>query len=438
MKKLLYLLCLINLISLSSCDQTDQSSIKPSIQETENESTRKESKIESTEKEIYNDISYEYVDEQGYYVNGYYGDETNITIPSEINEIPVYGIKNNAFINKSEITQINLPSTLVYIGVSAFIGCSNLTSIAIPEGVTILGSAFYGCCSLTNIELPSTLTSIGSNTFYGCNSLTNIEIPNGVTYIGDSAFKDCSGLTNIVVPNSVTSIGEAAFSGCSGLEKITLPFVGNLVGSPFGYVFGKKSYPGSTPVTQYYRGRTGEVDKIKKTVFYLPTNLTEVTITGGDIFYGAFYNCTMLTSITLGDVMFTDYVIFYNCSNLTNIEISSCGDSIHNSAFNSCKSLTNITLPESVKVIWQYAFAECYNLTYIIIKSKEIYIYETFGIYNNLPIIYFSGTPSELIINEYSQRNFPMENVYFYSETQPTSSGNYWYYDTDGKTPLIW
>ena len=65
MKKLLYLLCLINLISLTSCDSTEQSSIKPSIQETESESTRKESKIESTvkeseidstEKEIYNGI----------------------------------------------------------------------------------------------------------------------------------------------------------------------------------------------------------------------------------------------------------------------------------------------------------------------------------------------------------------------------------------------
>ena len=28
--------------------------------------------------------------------------------------------------------------------------------------------------------------------------------------------------------------------------------------------------------------------------------------------------------------------------------------------------------------------------------------------------------------------------LYFYSETEPTKDGNYWHYDTDGKTPIVW
>ena len=28
--------------------------------------------------------------------------------------------------------------------------------------------------------------------------------------------------------------------------------------------------------------------------------------------------------------------------------------------------------------------------------------------------------------------------IYYYSEQQPTSEGNYWHYDTDGKTPIVW
>jgi len=28
--------------------------------------------------------------------------------------------------------------------------------------------------------------------------------------------------------------------------------------------------------------------------------------------------------------------------------------------------------------------------------------------------------------------------IYFFSSTEPTEEGNYWHYDTDGKTPIIW
>lgn len=62
------------------------------------------------------------------------------------------------------------------------------------------------------------MTSIGdSYTFYGCSSLTSITIPNGVTNIGKDAFSYCRGLTSINIPDSVTSIGKNAFYNCSGL-----------------------------------------------------------------------------------------------------------------------------------------------------------------------------------------------------------------------------
>ncbi|MBQ2239705.1 MAG: leucine-rich repeat domain-containing protein, partial [Alistipes sp.] len=57
--------------------------------------------------------------------------------------------------------------------------------------------AFEGCSSLTSITIPESVTIIGHGAFYGCSSLTSITIGNGVTSIGEWAFEDCSSLTSI-------------------------------------------------------------------------------------------------------------------------------------------------------------------------------------------------------------------------------------------------
>ena len=66
-----------------------------------------------------------------------------------------------------------------------------------------------------NITIPSTVTyqsntysvtSIGKWAFLDCTGLTAITIPNSVTSIGEYALSGCEGLTTITIPNSVTSI----------------------------------------------------------------------------------------------------------------------------------------------------------------------------------------------------------------------------------------
>ena len=110
------------------------------------------------------------------------------------------------------------------IGSYAFSGCSRLTSLTLPAGITeIRDHAFRGCSGLTSLNLPAGITWIGGDAFYGCSGLTSLNLPAGITSIGYHAFYGCSGLTSLTLPAGITSIGEYAFEGCSGLTSLTLP-----------------------------------------------------------------------------------------------------------------------------------------------------------------------------------------------------------------------
>ena len=130
-------------------------------------------------------------------------------------------IGNYAFYGCSVLTSLTLPSGLTEIGEGAFAACSGLTSITLPSGVTSIGNyAFWHCSGLTNITLPSGVTKIGDYAFSDCRGLTSITLPSGVTSIGKGAFAACSGLTSITLPSGLTEIGEGAFHDCSGLTSI--------------------------------------------------------------------------------------------------------------------------------------------------------------------------------------------------------------------------
>ena len=133
-------------------------------------------------------------------------------------------IGDYAFFGCSRLTSITLPSGVTEIGEDAFWGCSGLTSITLPSGVTEIGDyAFDSCSGLTSITLPSGVTEISESAFYNCSGLTSITLPSSVTKIGETAFSYCSGLTSITLPSALTEIGNWAFNECSGLTSITLP-----------------------------------------------------------------------------------------------------------------------------------------------------------------------------------------------------------------------
>ena len=143
----------------------------------------------------------------------------DIVIPDGITSIG-----NEAFNRCGSLTSFVIPNGVTSIGDSAFAGCRSLSNIAIPDSVTSIGTwTFCGCESLTNIAIPDSVTRIGNNAFCYCKSLSSVVIPDGITSIGYGTFWGCGSLTDIVIPDSVTSIGGGAFNGCTSLTDIVIP-----------------------------------------------------------------------------------------------------------------------------------------------------------------------------------------------------------------------
>ncbi len=116
-------------------------------------------------------------------------------------------------------TNVTIPSTVEEIGGSAFEGNKTVELVVVPNSVKKIGSyAFWGCDNLDTVVLGRGLTEVGDYAFTNCQGLEQMAIPANVTRIGISAFKNCVNLTDITIPSEVTYIHESAFDGCYKLQ----------------------------------------------------------------------------------------------------------------------------------------------------------------------------------------------------------------------------
>jgi hypothetical protein len=84
------------------------------------------------------------------------------------------------------------------IGAGCFAGCEELTTIVLPESITIISPmAFSGCTGLRGLYLHDGVEVIGADAFAGCKSLEAIYIPASVETISPGCFDDCASLLYI-------------------------------------------------------------------------------------------------------------------------------------------------------------------------------------------------------------------------------------------------
>lgn len=257
------------------------------------------------------------------------------------------------------VTYKNKVFKVVQIGIQAFAGCTSLTSVSIPQGVTsFLQVCFDGCSNLSSVTIPQSVTNLGWGSFSGCSNLSSISLPQGITTIEADVFSGCSSLISIILPEGITAIKSRAFLGCSSLSSIDLP--NSLIG-------------------------------IDTYAFNGCANLTSILLPQGlkTISRYAFAGCSSLSSIIIPNQVseISEYA-FAECNNLASVVLPEGLKWIDKNSFLNCSSLTEISIPKSLQSIYENAFSGCTGLKKVIVKDISAWCKIIFSTPESNPLHY--------------------------------------------------
>ena len=184
---------------------------------------------------------------------------------------------------------------------------------------------------LKNLDIAEVnITALPTQAFYKSTNVEHLILPKTLTTIGKEMFYR-SKLKSVVIPASVETIEAAAFMGCSSLATVTFEKGSQLKTIGGGY-------------SSYYPN-----------------------------YYGAFLDCTALTSIEIpASVETIEAAAFMRCSKLATVtfekgsQLKTIGgdysSSYYYGVFSDCTALKSIEIPASVETIEATAFKGCSSL----------------------------------------------------------------------------
>ncbi|MBR1784537.1 MAG: leucine-rich repeat domain-containing protein [Bacteroidales bacterium] len=188
----------------------------------------------------------------GYSWDGYTTPAGALTIPQQAGGCAVTAIDRLAFVDCQKLVSVQVPGSVLTVGMRAFALDTLLESVVMAEGVQQIESmAFSGCSRLAYVDLPSTLVRLGnaafnSTAFYmdssnwtACYTLAldgwvlregdkwegPVAVGEGVVGIANNAFFGCAAVDVVELPSTLRIIGDEAFRQCPALDTLRLAAV---------------------------------------------------------------------------------------------------------------------------------------------------------------------------------------------------------------------
>ncbi|MCD8119487.1 MAG: leucine-rich repeat domain-containing protein [Lachnospiraceae bacterium] len=274
-------------------------------------------------------------------ITKYVGSETTVTVPAELDGLPVTQIGGTApnstydyeAFRGTRVQEVIISEGITTIGGYAFSNCGQLQTIVIPESVSSIGMDAFGD-GVTDTPWYRSLKESGEEFVIvgdGCLILYNgddyeVTVPDGVKGIFE-AFRENEDIEEVTLPDSVTQI-VGGFYGCTYLRRVNLP--------ESMTVLGRNAFEGCTALRE----------------MELPAGLKKID-------RGAFFGCTRLKSIVFGgELESIGTRAFGNCTSITAVEFPESLLEIGEKAFDGCTALTEVRGGQNVEKVGAFAFAD--------------------------------------------------------------------------------
>ena len=300
----------------------------------------------------------------------YYGNETDLKVPDEIDGKTVTEINQKA-IDQTSLHTISLPKTLTYIGDSDFSHAKNLTSIEVRDSEygktrfwTDENGVLYGYVDHhTDVDKTTYNKYLELLCYPSAKSEKSYTVNDKVTAIGSSAFSNCFYLEEINLGNGVRKLGVAAFKNCMSIQSITIPKNVQKIGYNVAYFCDKLAAYHVDEQNENYCDIDGVLytkDKSKLVIYPKAKKLTDQI-----------------------------YTVDPACKEIEGM------------AFDYAAGLKEIKLPDGLTTIGRYAFLCCEQLEKLQIPETVTTIKGALDHITNLRYLYLCGdVPEDFVENE--------------------------------------
>ena len=261
-----------------------------------------------------------------------FGDNTFLTTVTGFENTAVESLPTNAFNGCTALTSISFPNGITQIGEKAFYKCSALTGtytftnvetiskesfryaatnqgtnlvLSFPSLVTLGGNSgdthVFSNSGITELSFGDDVKDMGYNTFTSCSRLWRVEFAGfaeGFTF-KSYTFESCSALKAFSIPEGITSLPERMFKDCSSLTAVYLPSTLAAINSGDNDSATFKKCTSLYFVNEPFTYKTLEEIPAEPEVYYFPTGLTTMT---GETFDGSRVNDVVVFPAGLTDL----------------------------------------------------------------------------------------------------------------------------------------